>query len=75
MGWVRKNVDAFLIAVIVKSKMGMNNMKFYGYVRVSSSEQNENRQILVMTQTSLRPNSSTFMSKPKTIVCIFHDFE
>jgi hypothetical protein len=29
----------------------------------------------VMIQTSLRPNSSTFMSKPKTIVCISHDLE
>ena len=62
MGWIRKNVDAFLIAVIVKSKMGMNNMKFYGYVRVSSSEQNENRQILAMNELNI-PTSNIFMDK------------
>ena len=29
----------------------------------------------VMPQISLLPNSNTFMSKPKTIVCILHDLE
>jgi hypothetical protein len=32
-------------------------------------------QNLVMYQTSLHPNSSIFMSKPKRITCIAQDFE
>jgi DNA invertase Pin-like site-specific DNA recombinase len=49
------NIDATLFYVILKGKQGVNNMGIYGYCRVSSMEQNADRQILAMNELHIPP--------------------
>jgi DNA invertase Pin-like site-specific DNA recombinase len=56
------NIDTQPIDVIVKEKQGVNNMVIYGYVRVSSTDQNEDRQILAMNDLQIPP-SNVFTDK------------
>ncbi|MDR2970941.1 MAG: recombinase family protein [Bacteroidales bacterium] len=56
-----KLIDTLLIDVIVELKKGVNIM-IYGYVRVSSREQHEDRQILAMGELRIPP-SNVFADK------------
>ena len=58
-----KSVDTLQIDDIVEGKRGVwYNMKICGYVRVSSSDQNEDRQVLAMSGLHI-PASNVFIDK------------
>jgi len=55
-----------------KEKISKNTTKNH---KKDPTQHSNNKQIRVMYQNSLHPNSNTFISKPKTILCISNDLE